>query len=72
MTTAKTKSKAKPKSATTFIYEQVIQNPDISVDDLTKAVRKKGHKMKDDTITAYRSWARQFIGIATRLGKWKS
>ena len=58
--------------ATPPVLEQVIQNPDISVDDLTKAVRKKGHKMKDDTITAYRSWARQIIAIATRLGKWKT
>ena len=69
MTTAKTKSKGKPKTATTFIYEQVIQDPEISVDDLTKAVRKKGHKMKDDTIAATAGWARQFLSILDRMGK---
>ena len=69
----KATKKAKPKSATTFIDEEVIRDPAVTPEALRQAVRDAGHeKTKDATIDAYRVWTRQFIGIATRLGKWKT
>ena len=76
MTTAKTKSKgkAKPKkpSATTRVYELVCANENITIDELKETLKKENLMMKDETIASYRSWTLQIIGIATRLGKWKT
>ena len=75
MTTAKTKSKGKPKqkpkkpSATMRVYELVCANENITTDDLKKQLKKEGLTMKPATIVSYRSWVRQIVAILDRQGR---
>ena len=67
--TKTSKAKAKKPSATTRVYELVCANENITTDELKKTLKKEGLRMKDDTITAYRSWVRQIIGILKSQGR---